>query len=105
MFFFFFPKISPLNILSFAIYQLRFVCLCVCLLYICWLFTSRLAFCLLSPSQLEIDNGDELTADFLYEEVHPKQHAHKQAFAKPKGPAGKRGGHRITRAPGEKDDD
>uniref|UniRef100_A0A667WDX3 Twinfilin-1 n=1 Tax=Myripristis murdjan TaxID=586833 RepID=A0A667WDX3_9TELE len=36
--------------------------------------------------KLEIDNGDELTSDFLYEEVHPKQHAHKQAFAKPKGP-------------------
>uniref|UniRef100_A0A8C7JA60 Twinfilin-1 n=1 Tax=Oncorhynchus kisutch TaxID=8019 RepID=A0A8C7JA60_ONCKI len=51
--------------------------------------------------KLEIDNGDELTGDFLYEEVHPKQHAHKQAFAKPKGPAGKRGGHRITRPPGD----
>ncbi|KAG7277235.1 hypothetical protein CRUP_015283 [Coryphaenoides rupestris] len=32
------------------------------------------------------DNGDELTPDVLYEEVHPKQHAHKQAFAKPRGP-------------------
>lgn len=51
--------------------------------------------------KLEIDNGDELTSDFLYEEVHPKQHAHKQAFAKPKGPAGKRGGRRITRPPAE----
>uniref|UniRef100_A0A672K2J4 Twinfilin-1 n=1 Tax=Sinocyclocheilus grahami TaxID=75366 RepID=A0A672K2J4_SINGR len=51
--------------------------------------------------KLEIDNGDELTSDFLYEEVHPKQHAHKQAFAKPKGPTGKRGGRRITRAPGD----
>ncbi|KAL3061230.1 hypothetical protein OYC64_009428 [Pagothenia borchgrevinki] len=47
--------------------------------------------------KLEIDNGDELTGDFLYEEVHPKQHAHKQAFAKPKGPTGKRGVRRITR--------
>lgn len=54
--------------------------------------------------QLEIDNGDELTGEFLYEEVHPKQHAHKQAFAKPKGPMGKRGGQRITRAPGDDDD-
>uniref|UniRef100_A0A672ZSH4 Twinfilin-1 n=1 Tax=Sphaeramia orbicularis TaxID=375764 RepID=A0A672ZSH4_9TELE len=51
--------------------------------------------------KLEIDNGDDLTADFLYEEVHPKQHAHKQAFAKPKGPAGKRGCRRITRPPAE----
>ncbi|XP_034074609.1 twinfilin-1a [Gymnodraco acuticeps] len=47
--------------------------------------------------KLEIDNGDELTGDFLYEEVHPKQHAHKPAFAKPKGPTGKRGVRRITR--------
>ncbi|TWW75845.1 Twinfilin-1 [Takifugu flavidus] len=47
--------------------------------------------------KMEIDEGDELTSDLLYDEVHPKQHAHKQAFAKPKGPAGKRGGRRITR--------
>ncbi|NP_001187829.1 twinfilin-1a [Ictalurus punctatus] len=51
--------------------------------------------------KLEIDNGEELTADFLYEEVHPKQHAHKQAFAKPRGPAGRRGDRRITRHPGD----
>ncbi|XP_034443845.1 twinfilin-1a [Hippoglossus hippoglossus] len=56
--------------------------------------------------KLEIDNGDELTSDFLYEEVHPKQHAHKQAFAKPKGPMGKKGFRRITRPPGDgKEDD
>ncbi|XP_063053198.1 twinfilin-1-like [Engraulis encrasicolus] len=55
--------------------------------------------------KMEIDNGDELTPDFLYEEVHPKQHAHKQAFAKPKGPAGKRGVRRITRPPGQDDGD
>ncbi|XP_042595863.1 twinfilin-1b isoform X2 [Cyprinus carpio] len=55
--------------------------------------------------KLEIDNGDELTSDFLYEEVHPKQHAHKQAFAKPKGPTGKKGGRRITQAPGDNGDD
>nr|XP_055047612.1 twinfilin-1a [Misgurnus anguillicaudatus] len=54
--------------------------------------------------KLEIDNGDELTADFLYSEVHPKQHAHKQAFAKPRGPTGRRGDRRITRPPGEGDD-
>lgn len=51
--------------------------------------------------KLEIENGEELTSDFLYEEVHPKQHAHKVLFAKPKGPAGKRGGRRITRPQGE----
>ncbi|KAM9468287.1 twinfilin-1-like [Clarias gariepinus] len=55
--------------------------------------------------KLEIDNGDEITSDFMYEEVHPKQHAHKQAFAKPKGPTGKRGGRRITRPPGDAVDD
>ncbi|KAG7522814.1 twinfilin-1 [Solea senegalensis] len=51
--------------------------------------------------KLEIDNGDDLTSDFMYEEVHPKQHAHKQIFAKPRGPTGKRGGRRITRPPTE----
>ncbi|MEJ1271322.1 twinfilin actin binding protein 1 [Cricetulus griseus] len=51
--------------------------------------------------KIEIDNGDELTADFLYDEVHPKQHAHKQSFAKPKGPAGKRGIRRLIRGPAE----
>ncbi|CAH2278003.1 twinfilin-1 isoform X2 [Pelobates cultripes] len=51
--------------------------------------------------KIEIDNGDELTSDFLYEEVHPKQHAHKQNFAKPKGPAGKRGIRRLIRGPAE----
>lgn len=55
--------------------------------------------------QLEIDNGDDLTSDFMYEEVHPKQHAHKQAFAKPRGPTGKKGGRRITRAPGDARDE
>lgn len=50
--------------------------------------------------QLEIDDGDELTEDFLYDEVHPKQHAHKQAFAKPRGPAGKRGHKRLIKGTG-----
>ena len=58
-----------------------------------------------SVSQLEIDNGDELTSDFLYEEVHPKQYAHKQAFAKPRGPAGTKGGRRITRPPAGKEEE
>ncbi|PIO35628.1 hypothetical protein AB205_0189740, partial [Aquarana catesbeiana] len=51
--------------------------------------------------KIEIDNGEELTSDFLYDEVHPKQHAHKQNFAKPKGPAGKRGIRRLIRGPAE----
>ncbi|XP_068595906.1 twinfilin-1a isoform X2 [Brachionichthys hirsutus] len=55
--------------------------------------------------KLEIQNGEELTSDFLYDEVHPTQHAHKQAFAKPKGPLGKKGRRRITRPPAEREDD
>ncbi|XP_034264739.1 twinfilin-1-like isoform X3 [Pantherophis guttatus] len=51
--------------------------------------------------KIEIDDGDELTAEFLYEEVHPKRHAHKQGFAKPKGPVGKRGIRRLIRDPVE----
>lgn len=50
-------------------------------------------------AQLEIDDGDELTDKFLYDEVHPKQHEHKQAFAKPRGPAGKRGHKRLIKGP------
>ncbi|XP_005993241.1 twinfilin-1 [Latimeria chalumnae] len=51
--------------------------------------------------KIEIDNGDELTADFLYEEIHPKHQAHKQNFAKPKGPTGKRGNRRLIRGPAD----
>ncbi|XP_030632336.1 twinfilin-2 [Chanos chanos] len=50
--------------------------------------------------KLEIDSGSELTEEFLYEEIHPKQHAHKQAFAKPRGPAGKRGNKRLIKGGG-----
>uniref|UniRef100_A0A2D4FNI2 Twinfilin-1 n=2 Tax=Micrurus corallinus TaxID=54390 RepID=A0A2D4FNI2_MICCO len=51
--------------------------------------------------KIEIDDGDKLTAEFLYDEVHPKQHAHKESFAKPKGPVGKRGIRRLIRDPVE----
>ncbi|XP_067906615.1 twinfilin-1-like [Heterodontus francisci] len=53
--------------------------------------------------KIEIDDGNELTADFLYEEVHPKHHAHRQIFAKLKGPAGKRGIRRLIQGPAEPD--
>ncbi|XP_034962005.1 twinfilin-2 isoform X5 [Zootoca vivipara] len=55
--------------------------------------------------KIEIDDGAELTAEFLYDEVHPKQHAFKQAFAKPKGPVGKRGQKRLIKGPGENGED
>ncbi|XP_066553782.1 twinfilin-2 isoform X1 [Amia ocellicauda] len=55
--------------------------------------------------KIETDSGAELTAEFLYEEVHPKQHAFKQAFSKPRGPAGKRGHKRLIRGPGENGED
>ncbi|KAM4722482.1 twinfilin-2 isoform 2-T2 [Rhinophrynus dorsalis] len=55
--------------------------------------------------KIEIEEGSELTAEFLYDEVHPKQHAFKQAFAKPKGPAGKRGQKRLIKGPGENGED
>ncbi|XP_051931986.1 twinfilin-2 [Hippocampus zosterae] len=51
--------------------------------------------------KLEIDDGDVLTEEFLYEEFHPKQHALRQAFAKPRGPAGKRGHKRLIKGRGE----
>lgn len=67
----------------------------------CYTFSYCITLYYFHLLQIEIDNGDELTADFLYEEVHPKQHAHKQSFAKPKGPAGKRGIRRLIRGPAE----
>ncbi|XP_046880646.1 twinfilin-2-like isoform X2 [Hypomesus transpacificus] len=51
--------------------------------------------------KMEIDSGDGLTEDFLYEEVHPMEHTLKQAFAKPRGPGGKRGNKRIIKGTGE----
>ncbi|XP_037831268.1 twinfilin-2-like isoform X1 [Kryptolebias marmoratus] len=51
--------------------------------------------------KMEIDSGDGLTEEFLYEEVHPMEHTLKQAFAKPRGPGGKRGNKRLIKGPGE----
>ncbi|KPP65167.1 Twinfilin-2-like [Scleropages formosus] len=52
--------------------------------------------------KVEIDNGEELTSDFLYEEVHPKQHGDRQTLTKSKGPAGKRGGPQDGTSPRER---
>ncbi|XP_062327710.1 twinfilin-2-like isoform X2 [Osmerus eperlanus] len=51
--------------------------------------------------KMEIDSGEGLTEDFLYEEVHPMEHTLKQAFAKPRGPGGKRGNKRLIKGTGE----
>ena len=48
------------------------------------------------PLQLEIDDPKELTEEYIYDEVHPKVNVARQAFAKPKGPAG-RGPKRMTK--------
>uniref|UniRef100_A0A8C4A959 ADF-H domain-containing protein n=1 Tax=Denticeps clupeoides TaxID=299321 RepID=A0A8C4A959_9TELE len=55
--------------------------------------------------KMEIDSGEGLTEEFLYEEVHPKQSSLKQAFAKPRGPAGKRGNKRLIKGAGENGED
>ncbi|CAB1353434.1 unnamed protein product [Coregonus sp. 'balchen'] len=41
--------------------------------------------------KMEIDNGDELTEEFVYDE----------AFAKPRGPAGKRGSMLLIKSPAD----
>ncbi|KAM9444387.1 twinfilin-2b isoform 3-T3 [Clarias gariepinus] len=51
--------------------------------------------------KMEIESGEGLTEEYLYEEVHPKPQAVKQAFAKPKGPTGKRGNKRLIKGVGE----
>ncbi|XP_077582281.1 twinfilin-2-like isoform X3 [Stigmatopora nigra] len=55
--------------------------------------------------KMEIDSGDSLTEDFLYEEVHPMEHTLKQAFAKPRGPGGKRGNKRLIKGAGDNGDE
>lgn len=61
-----------------------FICVCVCMFL-----------------KMEIDSGEVLTEEYLHEEVHPKPQALKQAFAKPKGPTGKRGNKRLIKGVGE----
>ncbi|XP_059499945.1 twinfilin-2-like [Stegostoma tigrinum] len=52
--------------------------------------------------KVEIDDGGELTAEFLYDEIHPRQHTYEPAFRKPPGPARTRGGgKRIVRNPAD----
>ncbi|XP_039295757.1 twinfilin isoform X2 [Nilaparvata lugens] len=46
--------------------------------------------------RLEIDNGSELTEDYLQDELHPKKCLHRPKFDKPKGPPN-RGARRITK--------
>lgn len=46
--------------------------------------------------QIEIDDPNELTEEFIYDEVHPKKNVAKQQFARPKGPAG-RGPKRLIK--------
>lgn len=46
--------------------------------------------------RIEIDNGEELTEEFLQDELHPKKILHRPAFAKPKGPPN-RGAKRILK--------
>lgn len=55
------------------------------------------------PRKIEIDDPKEITADFLYDEIHPKKNIAKQQFAKPRGPAG-RGPKRMTKTGGDEDD-
>jgi len=46
--------------------------------------------------KLEVDDPSEITEKSIYEEVHPVKNVARQAFSKPKGPAG-RGPKRMTR--------
>lgn len=47
--------------------------------------------------KIEIENGSELSEQFLQDELHPVKSLNKQMFAKPKMPS--RGNRRITKAP------
>lgn len=44
--------------------------------------------------KVEVDNGSELTPDFLYSELHPARHTPRPAFDKPPGPSRSRAGQK-----------
>ncbi|CAL1526647.1 unnamed protein product [Lymnaea stagnalis] len=46
--------------------------------------------------KIEVDDPSELKEEYVYDEIHPKKNVARQAFAKPKGPAG-RGPKRMTK--------
>lgn len=46
--------------------------------------------------KIEIDNGEELTEEFIYEELHPRKLNLRPQFSKPKGPPS-RGAKRLTK--------
>ncbi|XP_076469424.1 twinfilin-1-like [Babylonia areolata] len=46
--------------------------------------------------KMEVDDPNELTEENIYDEIHPKVNVARQAFARPKGPAG-RGPRRLTK--------
>lgn len=46
--------------------------------------------------KIEVENGDEITEEFVMDELHPKKNLHQPKFDKPKGPPG-RGARRLMR--------
>ncbi|XP_035233834.1 twinfilin-2-like isoform X2 [Stegodyphus dumicola] len=50
--------------------------------------------------KIEIDDAEELTEEFLLDEIHPKQNIYKQKFSKPKGPLN-RGARRLVKVQNE----
>lgn len=46
--------------------------------------------------KIEVDDAEELTEDFLIDEIHPKQNIYKPKFSKPKGPLN-RGARRLVK--------
>nr|CAG4646446.1 EOG090X0A90 [Macrothrix elegans] len=51
--------------------------------------------------KIEVENGDELTEEFLMDEIHPKKNLHRPKFEKPKGPPGRGARRLITKTPQE----
>jgi len=51
--------------------------------------------------KVEVDTSDEITEDYLLDELHPKINLHQPKFAKPKGPQNQRGLRRINQQPVE----
>ncbi|XP_015906353.1 twinfilin-2 [Parasteatoda tepidariorum] len=52
--------------------------------------------------KIEIDDPEELTEEFLLDQIHPKQNIFKQKFSKPKGPTN-RGARRLVKSQNDTD--
>lgn len=65
----------------------------------CLLGAIQYTLCNLVCLQVEVDTNEDISEEYLLDELHPKIHLHQPLFAKPKGPQNQRGLRRINQQP------